>query len=682
MGSVADNPLEGQDPLTIARTRFPDALRAFPYHDRHGRIVDIKIRLNVPSDSSDKCRWAHLDGQGGLVLGRAVGVEVEPLYGYAKVKALGPGQDLYICEGERDCDTLWKRGIAAVCSPHGASKVNVKVKWWDEHTKAVKALQPHSVTVVADPDEQGLYSAELGPAQQLAQLDLFPIFRAVPPNEHDLTEHLEQGGVLDQLKFVPKFVWDGAPEAGGYGETTGSRPGQPHRLSDLGNAERMVDLFGGDFRWVNRWNKWIVWDGKRWAMDGNIRLLAQRTARSIYAEASRVPGGGDEAKAQRTAITKWALASERASAIDGMIKEAKGRPEIYLQDGEVFDTHPWLFNCDNGTLNLRGAQPRLRGYRRDDLLTMVSPVTYDPTARCPRWEQFIDEITLGRKSLAEHLQRLAGATLVGVVRDHHLPVLWGSGGNGKTVFCETVGYVLGDYAQTLPVETLLVKYGGNSIPNDIARMRGARLILAAEPDENRKLNESLVKQLTGGDTVTARFMRGEWFEFAPTWDLWLRTNHKPVIKGTDEGIWRRIALEPFEASFPEDKQDKQLGDKLRDEAPGILNWMLVGNAKWQDDGLAPPDEVTDASRAYREEQDLLGQVLVACCEKAEGGVLYVQDLVRLYREVNGVAISQKSAAEKMKRLRYEHNPRYYDSKQRKQRSAFLGIQLRKSAEEE
>jgi P4 family phage/plasmid primase-like protien len=399
----------------------------------------------------------------------------------------------------------------------------------------------------------------------------------------------------------------------GYG--TGSRqrfgPNGHHapksyHLSDLGNAQRLVDRHRPDIRYCHPWARWLVYDGRRWTVDdsGEITRRAKETVQAIYAEATTAD---DE---QRKALAKWAIQSENERRIKSMIELAKSELGVPVQPDEL-DQDPWLLNTKSGTVDLRTS--KLRPHCREDLITKLAPVTFEPEATCPTFEAFINTIMGGSANLIAFLQRAIGYSLTGSTREQVMFIAHGTGSNGKTtLLADTILPLLGDYAQQTPTDTLMVKRG-ETIPNDLARLKGARLVAAVESDEGRRLSEALIKQLTGGDRIAARFMRSEWFEFTPAFKIWLGTNHKPVVRGTDHAIWRRIRLIPFNVTIPDAEQDKQLPDKLRAELPGILRWAVEGCLAWQRDGLGAPDEVTQATTAYREEMDVVGGWITDCC---------------------------------------------------------------------
>jgi len=302
-----------------------------------------------------------------------------------------------------------------------------------------------------------------------------------------------------------------------------------------------------------------------------------------------------------------------------MVELAK--PEIPASPEEL-DADPWLLNCESGTIDLRTEE--LREHRREDLITKMAPVEYYPAAAAPTWEAFLERVLPGEK-LRRFVQQAAGYSATGSTSEQCMFIHHGPGANGKSTYQETISAALGDYAMPTPTETLLVKRPGG-VPNDVARLKGARYVTASETEEGRRLAESLVKDLTGQDTISARFMWAEWFDFKPTHALHLSTNHKPEIRGTDAAIWRRIRLIPWAVTIPPAEQDRKLPEKLRDELPGILAWIVRGCSAWQREGLEAPEEVRQATRAYRAEMDVLAAFLADCCLRDEDETAFAGEL--------------------------------------------------------
>jgi putative DNA primase/helicase len=263
------------------------------------------------------------------------------------------------------------------------------------------------------------------------------------------------------------------------------------------------------------------------------------------------------------------------------------------------------------------------------LLTKLAPVVYDPTATAPVWETFLGRIFAHDPALVGHLQRVLGYALTGQTSEQTWFLLHGVGANGKSTLLRTTIDLLAEYAAWTPTQTLLAKRS-EGINNDLARLRGARLVGATETDGGRRLAEELVKRMTGGDKVAARFLYGEFFEFAPEFKLFLATNHKPEIRGTDHATWRRVRLIPFTVTIPDAEQDKSLLDKLRGEFPGILRWMVAGCLLWQRDGLGLPDAVREATQEYRASMDVIGNFLAECCTADASATAKAADLYRAY----------------------------------------------------
>jgi putative DNA primase/helicase len=394
-----------------------------------------------------------------------------------------------------------------------------------------------------------------------------------------------------------------------------------YNLTDMGNAERLVAQHGQDVRYCYPLRKWLVWTGPRWQLDdyGKVHRLAKETVRGLYQEAAEA-----ERESRRKELAKHATGSEAEARIRAMLELAKS--EVPTPPDEL-DADPWVLNCKNGTVDLVGSG-ELMYHRREDLITKIAPVEYDKDAQAPTWEAFLERV-LPSEELRAFVQRAVGYSLTGATSEQCMFINHGIGANGKSTFQETIAAALGDYALRTPTEMLLAKRSG-SVPNDVARLKGARYVAASETEEGRRLAESLVKDLTGQDTITARFMRAEFFDFTPTHKLWLSTNHKPEIRGTDNAIWRRIRLIPWSVTIPPAEQDNKLLSKLRKELPGVLAWAVRGCLQWQEEGLGAPEEVRRATGEYRAEMDPLRDFFAERCVIADDAWAMAADLLAAY----------------------------------------------------
>lgn len=401
----------------------------------------------------------------------------------------------------------------------------------------------------------------------------------------------------------------GAPELNGsrlVDGALGPNVADTHVLSDVGNGQLLIARHGEQLRYVHPWNAWLVWDGKRWRTDdtGTPDALTKETLRWLAANANELTDGD-----RRRKLLRFAVDSERAGRVRGALEMARSEPGVPVVPDQL-DTDPLVLNVANGIVDLRTGA--LGTHDRDLLISRLAPVPYDPDAQAPTWAAFLERILAGDPDLIRFVQRAVGYSLTGLTLEQVILILYGAGANGKTTFVNTLLALLGDYAQQAPAETFLDRRDG--IPNDIARLRGARMVAAAELGEGRRLNEPLVKRMTGGDRIAARFMRAEWFEFVPQFTPWLATNHKPEIAGTDLGIWRRVRLVPFTVTIPEHERDPDLPARLLDELPGILTWAIQGCLDWQAHGLQTPDAVARATADYRAEMDVVGAFLDECCD--------------------------------------------------------------------
>jgi putative DNA primase/helicase len=414
--------------------------------------------------------------------------------------------------------------------------------------------------------------------------------------------------------------------------------------SDAGNAERLHEVHGENLRHVTESGQWLVWDGCRWTPDSNGEVTRRfiEVMRATVRQAADIDSS-DVAKA----VTKFALSCCNRARIDAGIHIAKAIQGVSISVNDL-DANPWLVGTPDGVIDLRQGKPITP--RREHLITKSVGASFDPLAKCPTWERFIATVTGGDAELADFLQAAVGYTLTGHVTEQCLFFLHGTGANGKGVFSETVKRLICDYGQTAP-ESLFTKDRHPGAPsNDIARLTGCRLAIAAELDEGAAFAEARIKSLTGGDSITARLLFREYFDFQPTHKFWISGNHKPTVKGTDLGIWRRLRLVPFTVTIPEGDKDPYLAAKLAVELPGILNWAIAGCLRWQRDGLRVPQCVKAATEAYRQAEDIIGQFLDDSTEKRHDARIARTELYRAYQAwAEGEGINRPVTARRFNR---------------------------------
>lgn len=422
-----------------------------------------------------------------------------------------------------------------------------------------------------------------------------------------------------------------------------SRSVGKHRQTDTGNGKILAELAGADLRYcpTAKSDSWMIWAGTHWEPDElkKVHMLAKLVAKVRWTEAEHawedyhaaregIATDVDPKELEKAAkrADAWAARSEMAIGVRGTVEMAMSEPGVGVPS-EKWDADPWMFNAKNTAINLETLVGR--PHRREDYATKVGGTDRVFGAQAPTWAKFLNDVFDGKKEIISYVQRWCGYCLTGSTQEHIMLILWGGGSNGKSTFVETIRHVMGKYAVMTRADTLMVKQN-QGIPNDVAALAGARLVTASETDRGKHLAEGTVKEITGGDTVTARFLNKEFFSFKPLFKLMLTTNNKPVIKGTDDGIWRRIHLLPFTVSFKEGQKDPMLGEKLKAESVGILEWMLEGCEMWRLHGLRPPEVVIAATANYKKEQDTLAEFIESCCEKVTGEEVAKADLYKAY----------------------------------------------------
>ena len=415
------------------------------------------------------------------------------------------------------------------------------------------------------------------------------------------------------------------------------------RQTDTGNAKRLVSLHGSEIKYAG--GSWYVWSGKLWEQDsGKIKIMrmAKDTANSLFTKSKK-----DENQNRSAKLKQWAARSEAENKLNAMINLTASEPGISISTGQ-FDANKWLLNIENGTINLKTGE--CSSHIKEDLITKISSVKYSKDAQCPEWQRFIASVTGENKNLQKFLKRIIGYALTGDTREQCLFFLYGKGANGKSTFLEVIRALLGDYAQQTDFTTFLSK--NDTVRNDLARLKGARFVSGVEAAEGKQFAEVFLKRVTGGDKITARYLYKEYFEFEPTFKIFLAANHRPVISGTDHAIWRRIHLIPFSVTFDDRKKIKGFAQKLKAELSGILNWAIEGCREWLEEGLNPPEEIINATQNYRKEMDVIGNFLEECCKVKAGARVAKGEMYYFYCKWCGSndenAIGKKVFGQKMK----------------------------------
>ena len=400
-------------------------------------------------------------------------------------------------------------------------------------------------------------------------------------------------------------------------------------MTDTGNAHRLYDKFSAVIRYSYNRKKWLYWDGKVWRLDdsGEVKKLADLICEDIKREAML-----EQDEKTQADMLKWATRTASSKGKEAMVKECQHLDGVPVAP-DTLDSYTDFLNCQNGIVNLRNGE--LIPHDSNFMMSKICYCDYDTTGKKPvLWLKFLDDVTNGDKSLQAYIQKCVGYSLSGSNREQCAYFLYGMGNNGKSTFLDTISDMMGGYAANVQPETIMLQksFTGGGANSDIARLKSARFVTSEEPTEGVRLNEGLLKQLTGSSKVTCRFLYGDEFEYTPEFKIWIATNHKPVIRGTDLGIWRRIKLIPFEVNIPKEKVDKNLRYKLRKEFPAILRWAVEGCIRWQREGIQEPQRVSEAVQEYKQEMDLLAGFIEQCividydCEEK----IMASDLFRIY----------------------------------------------------
>lgn len=396
-----------------------------------------------------------------------------------------------------------------------------------------------------------------------------------------------------------------------------------YTMDDMGNAERFVANFGDTIRYNYTDKKWLYYSGKKWVTDfnGTSMRCADASVHTMKDELKHyLETDGEESDIYK-AFQKHIKTSRSHKSKENFMKEVQHHVPVMPSQ---LDKYKMVLNTPGGVINLTTGE--IKPHKPEFYLTKITKCEQADDVNAPLWAEFLRTIFKNDLDLIRYIQKAIGYTLTGSTVEECVFFLYGTGRNGKSTFLEIIREIFGDYAANIQPETIMVKPNASSaINSDIARLKGARLVTSVEPNEGVRLNEGLLKQLTGQDIITARKLYGEEFEFKPEFKLWMATNHKPIIRGTDTGIWRRIHLIPFTATIPPEKVDKDLRHKLQGELPQIFRWALDGCMLWQREGLDMPRAVLDSVKEYRREMDVISAFIDDKCElkgATQSSVLY------------------------------------------------------------
>jgi putative DNA primase/helicase len=429
----------------------------------------------------------------------------------------------------------------------------------------------------------------------------------------------------------------------------------PPRFSEEALALRFSLQHADELRYVDGWGRWMCWDGMRWREDATLAVFDR--CRAICRRASAECGDTKERAAMKIAAAQTVAAIERLARAD----------RRHAATVEQWDDDPWLLNTPIGTIDLRSGE--LLSHQREQYLTKMTAA--GPGGNCPSFRRFLDRITDSNSELQAFLQRVIGYCLAGSVREHALFFLYGTGSNGKSVFLSTIAGQLGDYAKTAPASAFTAT-STEQHPTDVAGLRGVRFVTAIETEDGRWWAEAKIKSLTGGNPVTARFMRQDFFEYVPQFKLIVAGNHKPGLRSVDEAIRRRLHLIPFTVTIGEKERDPQLAEKLKAECPGILQWAIEGCLAWQRHGLNPPAAVQDATSQYLAAEDAIGRWIGDRC--VLGPNCWCSSTA-LYRDYEGWCAQAGERCGSQKRFTRALDARGIERERTDRAKGFIGIGL-------
>lgn len=540
------------------------------------------------------------------------------------------GQTIVLTEGwATGCSSFQARGLPVVIAFSGSNMPEVAAE--------LRRSFPDSPLLIAgdlDANGRGLEYAQAAQIAGAPATVVLPSFRDGRPSGDFNDLHQAEGlsAVRNQLDAATApstapmvFAAPVLPSCDVRDGTNDTRP-----LTELGNAARLYDVHGERLRYVYDTAAWLVWNDGAWRWDiggAEVRFLAAQLPAVIYAEGARHLAHGE-------AFSRWARISQQLRTITSTVTLLADYPQLRIPLHHI-DSDPFLVGFDHArqVIDLKTGQARLA--RQDDYVTKSLNISeIGDSQSAVRWLRFLDQVFESDQELIDWLRRWCGYMLTGSTAEQFFVFAFGLGANGKSIFAETLKYVMGDYARAIAPETLCDsrRQAGTATP-DLADLIGARLALSSETEEGAALAETLIKSLVSGDSMSARRLYGSPVQFKPAFKLLMLGNHKPIIRGSDHGMWRRVRLVPFNRTFAPEERDPQLAEKLKAEAPHILAWMVQGCTEWIKYGLGDtPQAICCATEEYRQDQDIIGEWIAECCIQSPRCETSASDLYDSYRQ--------------------------------------------------
>ena len=563
----------------------------YDYFDLDGTLLHQSVRF-APKDF----RQRKPDGSGGWIWktsGRRVPYRWPELVGHTTI---------YIVEGEKDADALWALGLPATCNLGGAGK------WAIKETKCLTEIGIERVIVLPDNDSPGVnHAQEVAARMKAAHIACSVVLLPDIGKHGDVSDWLSQGGTAAGLAALVHH----APAPKQLSAQVASLPDLPldpndparYNLTDLGAAEAFRDRHHEHLRFDHQRGHWLVWHDHWWQPDAfaESERLAQDHVRLWQQEAIALPSSHPK----RSSLVDFTLKLERSGAMSNFMTLAKSLLPI-ATTGTEWDTDYWVLGCKNGVMDLRSGM--LRDGEPLDHITKQVAAEFDTDSACPRWIQFLDEVFESNAALIEYVTKAVGYSLTADMREQCFFMAVGTGANGKSIFLDTLEHVFSTYAHRAPMR-LFANTEGEADRFSMADLHGARIVFAAETKANTRMNEHVIKALTGGETLSGERKYAQPFTFRPTAKIWLGVNHNPTVSDDSYGFWRRVRLIPFNRTFSGDADDRELRHTLREEAEGILAWAVKGCLAWQEHGLVAPDIVLEATKTYEMEEDPLTEFL-------------------------------------------------------------------------